>query len=60
MKYTQFFFGALAFYVIDRFIRMIGSRSMNGSQDKEYRRCQIELAIALLISVIVLFMHFKD
>ncbi len=59
MKYTQFFFGALAFYIVDRFIRMIGSRSMNGSQDKEYRRCQIELSIALLISASVLFIHFR-
>ena len=59
VKYTQFFFGALAFYIVDRFIRMIGSRHMNGSEDKEYKRCQVELALALLISTIVIFMHLK-
>ena len=58
-KYTEFFFGAIAFYIIDRFTRMLGTRTVNG-YDKEFHRCCIELTIALIIGAILLFTHKLD
>lgn len=57
-KYTEFFFGALAFFTIDRTVRMLGTRSVNG-HDKEFNRCKIELIVTALIAATVIFIHLK-
>jgi zinc transporter ZupT len=58
-KYTEFFFGALAFFIIDRLVRMLGTRSVNG-HDKEFNRCKNELIVTALIGITVIFIHLKD
>ena len=58
-KYTEFFFGALAFFTIDRVVRMLGTRSVNG-HDKEFNRCKNELIVTALIAITIIFIHLKE